>query len=132
MFACTKFKFYIYGHTVRVINDHKPLLGIMRKEFHKIASAKLQRMKLKLLNFDILLEHAPGKTIRLADYLSRYMRNTDEKEEDKLLTEAILTINVSDERKIEFQNETEKDETLKQIKEYCQIGRLAEEQKSMS
>lgn len=122
LFACTKFKFYIYGRTVRVINDHKPLLGIMKKEIHKIASAKLQRMKLKLLNFDILLEHAPGKTIQLADYLSRYMRKTDESEEDKSLSEAILSINVSDERKIEFQNETEKDETLRKIKEYCRDG----------
>lgn len=122
LFACTKFKFFIYGRTVRVINDHKPLLGIMKKEIHKIASAKLQRMKLKLLNFDILLEHAPGKTIQLADYLSRYMRKTEDKEEDKSLSEAILSINASDERKLEFQNETERDQTLQIIKKYCQNG----------
>jgi len=122
IFACTKFKFYTYGRKIRVINDHKPLLGILKKEIHKIPSAKLQRMRLKLLNFDIELEYAPGKTIQLADYLSRYMRKTDEKEEDKSMTEAILSINVSDERKTEIQNETEKDEALKIIKDFCIHG----------
>lgn len=121
IFACTKFSFYTYGRTVRVVNDHKPLLGIMKKDIHKIASAKLQRMRLKLLNFDILLEHAPGKTIQLADYLSRYMIKTSDPE-DTSLTEAILTINVSDDRKTEIRNETEKDDTLKIVKSFCKHG----------
>lgn len=122
IFACNKFKFYTYGRTIKVVNDHKPLLGIMKKEIHKISSAELQRMKLKLLNFDIVLEHAPGKSIQLADYLSRYMMKTEENEEDKALTEAILSINVSDERKIELQKETENDEILNEIKNYCKNG----------
>lgn len=122
LFACTKFHFYTYGRKIRVVNDHKPLLGIMKKQIHKIASAKLQRMRLKLLNYDIILEHAPGKTIQLADYLSRYMMKANDNDEDKTLTEAILTINVSDERKIEIQKETEKDEVLRKIKEYCKHG----------
>lgn len=122
IYACTKFNFYTYGRKIRVTNDHKPLLGILKKDIHKIPSAKLQRMRLKLLNYDIELEYAPGKTIQLADYLSRYTRNTDEKEEDKTMTEAILTINVSDERKIELQKETENDETLKLIRDFCING----------
>lgn len=122
IFACTKFQFYTYGRKVHVVNDHKPLLGIMNKEIHKIASAKLQRMRLKLLNFDIFLEHAPGKSIQLADYLSRYMIQCDDSHEDKSLTESVLTINVSDERKNEIQKETEKDNTLKLIKNFCKNG----------
>lgn len=122
IFACTKFHFYTYGRPVRVINDHKPLLGILKKEFHKIASAKLQRMRLKLLNYDVNLEYAPGKTIQLADYLSRYMINTTDSEEDKTISESILIINVSDERKNEMQRETEKDEVLSKVKQYCKFG----------
>lgn len=122
LFACKKFHFYAYGRTVTVVNDHKPLLGIMNKELHRIASAKLQRMRLKLLNYDIRLQYAPGKTIQLADYLSRYMNETDESEEDKTITNAVMSINATDERKIELQRETEKDPVLKQIKEYCLNG----------
>ena len=122
IFACQKFNFYTYGRSVKVINDHKPLLGIMDKEIHKIASAKLQRMRLKLLNFDIKLQYAPGKTIVLADYLSRYMNEDEESSEDKTITESVLSINATDERKNELQEETEKDEIFKKMKEYCRYG----------
>lgn len=122
IYACQKFKFYTYGRTVKVVNDHKPLLGIMNKSIHKIPSAKLQRMRLKLLNFDIRLEHAPGKSIVLADYLSRYMNEEERVSEDKSITESVLSINATDERKNEIQIETEKDEVLRKVKEYCQNG----------
>lgn len=106
LFACKKFHFFTYGRKVKTINDHKPLLGIMNKEIHKIQSSKLQRIRLKLLNYDIDLEYAPGKTIHIADYLSRYMRQTNEKGEDEVLSDSVLSINVSDERKNEFKYET--------------------------
>jgi len=122
IFACEKFYFYTYGRTITVVNDHKPLLGIMNKEIHRIPSAKLQRMRLKLLNFDIRLKHAPGKTIVLADYLSRYVNEKEKNIEDKSMNESVLTINVSDERMNELQKETNDDEILKKVKEYCIIG----------
>lgn len=121
LFACTKFHYYTYGRQIKVINDHKPLLGIMKKDIHKIPSAKLQRMKLKLLNYDIKLEFAPGKTIQLADYLSRYEQIIETKE-DKSMSHAVLSINVSDERVNELQKETENDENLKEIINYCLNG----------
>lgn len=122
LFACEKFHFYTYGRAITVVNDHKPLLGVIKKEICRIPSAKLQRIRIKLLNYDINLEHAPGKTIQLADYLSRYMIQVGEEAEDKTLTESVLSINVSDERKKQFQEQTEKDENLKLIKDFCKNG----------
>lgn len=121
LFACTKFHYYTYGRPIKVINDHKPLLGIMKKDLHKIASSKLQRMKMKLFNYDIQLEHAPGKTIQLADYLSRYESKT-EQNEDTTINESVLTINASDEKKLQIKNEIESDANLKKIKEFCKSG----------
>lgn len=69
LFACNKFRFYTYGRKVKVINDHKPLISIMKKEICKIPSTRLQNIRIKLLNYDIDLEYAPGKTIHIADYL---------------------------------------------------------------
>lgn len=122
LFACKKFHFFAYGRKIKIINDHKPLLGIMNKEIHKIPSAKLQRIRMKLLNYNIDLEYAPGKTIHIADYLSRYMRSDSESNEDEYSTESVLSINVSDERKHEFRVETGKDPQLKLIKSYCVGG----------
>lgn len=122
LFACKKFKFYTYGRKVKVVNDHKPLVTIMKKEISKIPSARLQNIRIKLLNFDIDLEYAPGKTIHIADYLSRYSMQSKDGDYDKTLDDSVLSINVSDERKKEFQTETEKDPTLRKIKEYCLNG----------
>lgn len=122
LFACKKFKFYTYGRKIRVVNNHKPLTSIIKKEIHKIASARLQNMRIKLWNFDIDLEYAPGKTIYIADYLSRYAMKAEETDEGKSLSEQVLVINVSDERKIHLQEETEKDLVLKKVKEYCVNG----------
>lgn len=121
LFACKKFKFYTYGRTVKVVNDHKPLTSIIKKEIHKIPSSKLQNIRIKLLNFDIQLEYAPGKTIHIADYLSRYSMKNEE-EEETTLNENVLSINVSDDKKKEFQEETQNDSTLKVLKEYCKNG----------
>lgn len=122
LFACRKFEFYTYGRHVKVINDHKPLISIIKKEIHKIPSGKLQNIRMKLLRYDVTLEYAPGKTIHIADYLSRYAmkHNDDDVEED--LNNAVLSINVSDERKIEFQKETASDAVLSNLKKYCLDG----------
>lgn len=122
LFACRKFEFYTYGRKIKIKNDHKPLTSIIQKEIHKIPSAKLQNIRLKLLRYDVQLEYAPGKTIHIADYLSRYSMKHKEEEVEKDLENAVLSINVSDERKIEFQEETNKDAVLKNLKQYCLIG----------
>lgn len=53
VFACQKFHFFIYGRRITVITDHKPLLGIIKKKINKIISARLQRMKIRLLKYNI-------------------------------------------------------------------------------
>lgn len=44
VFACQKFHHYIYGRTVKVKNDQKPLESIMKKDIHKIMTPRLQRI----------------------------------------------------------------------------------------
>lgn len=121
VFACQKFHNYIYSKDVKIKTDHKPLLSIMSKEIHKIPSAKLQRMRLKLLNYNIQLEYVPGKYMYLSDYLSRHYLET-RNEEDKSLSEVIHSINVSDEKIELFKNETKKDSVLKCLIECCIKG----------
>jgi len=35
VFACNKFRDYLYGQQVKVYNDHKPLENIFKKPLHK-------------------------------------------------------------------------------------------------
>lgn len=122
VFSTIKFRDYIYGRSIVVQSDHRPLVSIMKKEIHKIPSSKLQRMRLRLMNFDIKLEYIPGKYLHLADYLSRYFLENKSSEEENVFTESVLSIDVSEEKILRFQNESKEDETLKLLLTMCQVG----------
>ena len=71
VFACEKFDQYIFGRSdVVVQSDHKPLETIFKKPIHS-SPKRLQRMRLRLQNYDIQVEYKKGTTMFLADTLSR-------------------------------------------------------------
>lgn len=121
-FACKKFHLLIYGRSVEVKSDHEPLISIMQKDIHKIPSAKLQRMRLKLLNYDLKVEYVPEKYLQIADYLSRNYLQTINSEEDSDFTGAVLAINITSRQKEWFVTETDKDSTLRMVSRYCLDG----------
>lgn len=70
VFACTKFKDYVYGKPTVTETDHQSLVIILKKPIHT-APARLQRMLLQLQANDITLVYKKGKHMYLADTLSR-------------------------------------------------------------
>ena len=76
VYACEKFDQYIFGRSnVIVQSDHKPLETIFKKPIHSSPNC-LQRMHLRLQNYDIQVEYQKGETLFLADTLSRaYLEN---------------------------------------------------------
>ena len=71
VFAVRKFHQYIYGKaSVVVENDHKPLEMIMKKSMDKVPP-RLQRMRLCLQPYDLIVKYVPGKFMYVADTLSR-------------------------------------------------------------
>lgn len=70
-FAVQKFHNYIYGlKDLTIRTDHKPLLTILRKNLNKVSSS-LQRMRLKLMRYDLSLKYIIGKHLRIIYLLSR-------------------------------------------------------------
>ncbi len=86
VFGCTKFHKMLYGKTdVTVESDHKPLETIWRKPIHS-APMRIQRMLLKLQPYEFKLVHVDGKSIGLADCLSRFpVGEPDKQLEDDLM-----------------------------------------------
>ena len=77
MFGCERFHHYVYGTIINVESDHKPLESIMKKPLWS-APSRLQRMLLRLQKYDMLVMYKPGKSIPVADALSRkYLNETD-------------------------------------------------------
>ncbi|GFR31051.1 uncharacterized protein K02A2.6 [Trichonephila clavata] len=70
------FNYYTHGRIVTVQTDHKPILGLSKKQYDTI-SFRLQRMLLRLNKYNIQLEYVPGKNLVIADALSRVLSTTD-------------------------------------------------------
>ncbi|PIK33275.1 hypothetical protein BSL78_29913 [Apostichopus japonicus] len=70
VFACEKFHMYVYGKEFIVESDHKPLEMIYLKNL-VAAPTRLQLMLLRLQGYQLKITYKPGKTMLLADAMSR-------------------------------------------------------------
>ena len=71
VFACECFESYMFGRDViRVESDHKPLEAIFSKPLHSVPK-QLQRMLLRLQQYNLQVVYKKGTQMFLADTLSR-------------------------------------------------------------
>nr|XP_022902184.1 uncharacterized protein K02A2.6-like [Onthophagus taurus] len=126
IFAATRFHNYIYGKTVIVITDHKPLINLLTKKVSDITSSRLKRMKMKLLKYDLNVIFTPGRYTYIADLLSRSYLKENQDCSDNWITEGVHSIstnlNITDLKKREFQIATSNDDILRIIKDYNTNG----------
>lgn len=127
VWSTKKFHYYIYGQKCTILNDHKPLESLLKKSIHDIPSPRLQRLKLKLLKYDLEFKYLKGKQMFIADLLSRsYLPSTDI--DESYINEVIHCIGLSqnlqcsEEQKQQLISETSKDEELLKIIEYNSNG----------
>ena len=114
VFAWRKFHQYIYGKSVVVEKDHKPLQVISTKPLSQ-APLRLQRMLLNLRGYDVEIRYVPGCKQVLADTLSRAAVPTGHSEAYKEFQEMNMVLSVSEERYEEFQKETKVDPELQAV-----------------
>ena len=70
--AITKCEFYLRGlPTFDVLTDHRPLVGVFRKQLSQLENARLMRMREKIQEFTFEVKWVQGKTHFIADALSR-------------------------------------------------------------
>jgi len=120
VFACKKFHNLIYGKKVIVQTDHKPIVAIMKKNIADIGSNRLQRLKLKLVNYDLDVHYIPGKYLYVADTLSRaYLNETEYDESMKEVVHSVSHFMSIDQTEMnKFKIETNKDINIKQVKKF--------------
>ena len=67
------FKNYVYGVPFGIVSDHKALQSVLKSnKGNKTYSSRLTRWVDRLLPFDFSIVHTPGRTLGMADYLSRH------------------------------------------------------------
>ncbi|KAI2646673.1 Retrovirus-related Pol polyprotein from transposon 17.6 [Labeo rohita] len=89
VFSTIKFHQYVYGRSVNVQSDHKPLEAIFKKPLSK-APARLQRMLLQLQKYDLIVQYTPGKDMLIADTLSRAVTEGQQTSTDDLSDEQVV------------------------------------------
>ena len=116
--ALEKFHYFTFGWPVVILTDHKPLIAISKKALVN-APTRLQRLLLRMNNYNIVLQWIPGKEMIFADHLSR---NIGSKESNEPMCTGLemkiqdIYLNASEDRCISLAKETEKDETLIALK----------------
>ena len=84
VWAVEHFRNYVYGVQFEVISDHKALETALKSNHgNKTYSSRLTRWIDRLLPFDMEVVHQPGRTMGLADYLSRHPSDYNENEWSK-------------------------------------------------
>ena len=80
MYGLEKFEYYLLGRHTVIESDHSPLEQIFKKNISS-APARLQRMLLRCLKYDIEIKYTPGRKIPVADALSRVCIEKDDTQE---------------------------------------------------
>nr|XP_061787661.1 uncharacterized protein K02A2.6-like [Nerophis lumbriciformis] len=122
VFACTKFREYVYGKPTIVETDHQPLVTILKKPIHN-APARLQRILLRLQSYDISLVYKKGKHMYIADTLSRAPNATDSESPSDSGSFDVMSVSyISTARLEELKKHTEEDEVLQTLNTVIQRG----------
>ena len=70
--ATKKSEFYLRGlPSFEVLTDHRPLVGVFRKQLSLLENARLMQMREKIQEFTFKVKWVQGKTHYIADALSR-------------------------------------------------------------
>ena len=73
-----KLNYFTFGHPVMVLTDHKLLIVISKKSLVNVPP-RLQRLLLRLNNYNIELKWIPGKEMIFSDHLSHSVDINTEK-----------------------------------------------------
>ena len=113
VFGLERFHTYIFGRSVLVHSDHKPLECINLKALSQ-APPRLQRMLLRVQPYDATIKYRPGKDMVYADYLSRASPTPGPKIE---LEQAIHMVQISQSQTEKLRSASQSDPELSVLSE---------------
>ena len=77
VFGCERFRTYIYGCSFEVESDHERL-GIICLKNQTAAPPRLQRMLLRLQEYDMVIKYRPERQMDYPDFLTKKKKNPKE------------------------------------------------------
>ena len=124
--ACEKFANYVLGKKFTIETDHKPLVPLLgNKSLHSLPP-RILRFRLRLTRFEYEIIHVPGKSLVMADTLSRAPITSDkdtsdlQEEVEYLMEMCINNLPANSHRLEEFRKAQAADTVCSTIIGYCQ------------
>jgi len=87
--ACEKFKQYLIGQDFTIQTDHKPLVVLLGTKPISDLPARIQRFRMRLMQFCYKVEYIPGKLMIIPDMLSRAPIESSDPGTDALLIDDV-------------------------------------------
>ena len=127
--ACERFQNYLLGLHFQIETDHKPLVPLLSNKPLDQLPIRVQRFRFRMMRFDYVITHVPGKQLQIADALSRapVSSATDvdyqfQKDISAYVELLVQTLPATDHQLQVVQEAQDSDVTCTQIKSYCQHG----------
>ena len=126
-----RFTDYLYGMSIHVETDHKPLVSLLssKKNLDKLSQG-IPRFRMRLMRYIYTIAHVPGKSLITADAMSRAPQEGSLTEADVLLTDeetaqANLAVGASHSTEkllTEIRARQLEDDVCRQVMRYCAEG----------
>ena len=129
VYVCEKFSDYVLGKNILLETDHKPLVPLLGSKSLDTLPPRVLRFRIRLMRFQYRIVHVPGKTLYIADTLSRapvITTSTEEVEKDtETFVQAVISsipasknyMHMDEYRKAQLQ-----DTICSQLMEFCKSG----------
>ncbi len=127
VWVCERFETYLIGHRFRLITDHKPLVPLINKKDLDTVPVHCQILLMRLMRFTVTAEYAPGKTLVVADTLSRSpasgnMPNSTANEVTCYVDMVLASWPVSQSKLSQIEAATERDVQLQLVSKFIKHG----------
>ena len=127
--ACERFSDYLLELRFHVQTDHKSLVPLFTSKPLDELPVRVQRFRLRMMRFDFSVSHVPGKSLLMADALSRAPCSEAEasdillQQETAVYVKSVIQSLPATDRQLErIQRHQEEDEECRQVAEYSRSG----------
>ena len=125
--ACESLSDYLLGLRFHIETDHKPLVPLfsLKKGLDELP-LRLQRFRLRMLRYSFSISHVPGKSLAVADTLSRApsaeptpVEEEFQRDTTSYVSSILSHIPATERRVAEIKQHQHQDEVCKQLMEFC-------------
>ena len=133
VYACENFSDYVLGKDILLEIDHKPLLPLLGSKSLDTLPSHVLRFRIHLTRFQYNINHVPGKTLYIADTLSRAPLSTSsinyEQKDAEMFVHAVMnSIPAISNYLDNFRKAQLQDKICCQQTEFCKSGRPSHKQ----